>query len=257
MKAVVLSAGFGKRLRPITDFYPKALVPVANRPLLDWALERAQRVANDVAVNVHAGRDAMIAHLRARRVHVSIEEPEALGTAGALGALKGWLGGEGCLVLNVDAFCPDPLDRLVAGWSGESVRLLVTYDHARPDFEDMWRFAGASLLPARWIEKLEARPAGLYEVCWRRELAEGSLELVPSTSIFIDCGAPGDLLAANLTASGGQSVIAADAVVEGSVHQSLVLPGGRVGPAEQLVRAIRLPSGETLLPFPSSLATHR
>ena len=111
------------------------------------------------------------------------------------------------------------------------------------------------MLPARWVQRLEPEPAGLYEVCWKEELAEGSAELIPTTAAFVDCGTPGDLLAANLLASGGVSVVGDDAVVEGSLEQSVVLPGSWVKAGERIVRGIRLPSGETLLPFETSSLT--
>lgn len=252
MKAVVLCAGLGSRLRPISNNVPKALVSVNNRPLVDWALERVFRITDQVAVNVHAHRTAMLEHLEGRGVHISIEEPQPLGTAGAIGALKHWLEGEGCLIVNVDAFCSDPLHRLVDGWDGDSVRVLTTYDAQSPDFHGIWRFAGASLLPGPWAVKLKPEPSGMYEACWRHEMDNDALTLVPTTHSFVDCGTPGDLLVANLVASGGKSVTAPDAVIEGTLHQSLVLPGGRVRAGERLVRAIRLASGQTLLPFETS-----
>src|SRR5688500_9870847 len=53
MKGVVLAAGEGRRLRPLTELLPKPLCPVANRPLFDIALERVRTVADLVAANVH------------------------------------------------------------------------------------------------------------------------------------------------------------------------------------------------------------
>jgi MurNAc alpha-1-phosphate uridylyltransferase len=194
----------------------------------------------------------MLQHLQGRSLHISLEEDQPLGTAGAVGALKDWLDGDGCLVMNADAFSADPLERLLDGWDGVSVRLLVIYQPERADFHGIWRFAGASLLPARWVERLEPRFSSLYESCWRPELEAGALELVPTTYSFVDCGTPGEVLAANLVWSTGRSVVPPTSVVEGSLCQSLVLPGGRIEPGERLVRAIRLPSGETVLPFDSS-----
>jgi N-acetyl-alpha-D-muramate 1-phosphate uridylyltransferase len=252
LKAVILCAGLGTRLGPISRFFAKALVPVGNRALVDWALERVRPHVSEVAVNVHAWRSAMLEHLEGRGVHISLEEARPLGTAGAVGALKDWLQGEGCLVVNADAFSADPLERLFDGWDGTSVRLLVSYQPERADFHSIWRFAGASLLPARWVTRLEPEFSGLYELCWLPELESGALEMVPTIHSFIDCGTPGELLAANLLWSNGRSVVSPESLVEGSLCQSLVLPGGRVGAGERLVRAIRLPSGETLLPFDSS-----
>src|SRR5439155_26439775 len=89
LAAVVLAAGAGTRLRPLTWLRPKPLCPVDNVALVDLAMDRVSGVSGPggVAVNVHHGRSAMEAHL-ADRVHLSVEEPEALGTAGALGNLR-------------------------------------------------------------------------------------------------------------------------------------------------------------------------
>ena len=85
LAGVVLAAGAGTRLRPLTRLRPKALCPVANVPLVDLALERVRPAVEAVAVNVHHGRAALEAHLADAAVHVSVEEGEALGTGGALG----------------------------------------------------------------------------------------------------------------------------------------------------------------------------
>ena len=55
LAGVVLAAGLGTRLRPLTLVRPKPLCPVGDRPLLDHALDRMAAVAGDVAVNVHHG----------------------------------------------------------------------------------------------------------------------------------------------------------------------------------------------------------
>ena len=106
LAAVVLAAGAGSRLAPLTRLRPKALCPVATRPLVDHALARVATVVSDpgsVAVNLHHGGALLDAHLPAA-VHRSGERPEALGTAGALGALRPWIDGRPVLVTNADAW---------------------------------------------------------------------------------------------------------------------------------------------------------
>src|SRR3954454_19371771 len=89
---VVLSAGAGTRLRPLTGARPKALCPVNNRPLVDRALDRFAGLTESLAVNVHHHRLMLETHL-AGKVHLSIEEPVALGTAGSIGLLRDWIAG--------------------------------------------------------------------------------------------------------------------------------------------------------------------
>ena len=238
LAAVVLAAGAGTRLRPLTLVRPKSLCPVANVPLVDWALERVGRVTPDVAVNVHHGRALMEAHLGGR-VHLSLEEPAVLGTAGALGLLREWIGGRPALVANADAWHRMDLAALLDGWDGQRVRLLVVEDPLRADFGP-WRFAGASLMPWEEVRLLAPEPSGLYECVWAPRWAEGRLELVPGAGPFFDCGTPPEYLAANLAASGGRSVIGPGAVVEGRVERSVVWPLGVVRRGEHLVECIRV-----------------
>jgi NDP-sugar pyrophosphorylase family protein len=217
---------------------------VANVPLVDLALARVTPYADEVAVNAHHMRAAMAEHL-AGRVHLSVEEPVALGTAGAIGQLRPWLAGRAALVVNADAWSTDDLSALVDGWDGERVRLLVVADAERGDFAG-WRFAGASLLPWSIARALEPEPTGLYEVCWRGEHETGRLDLLPTTAAFVDCGTPADYLAANLLASGGRSVVGEGAVVDGTLERSVVWPGGRVHAGEHLVDAIRVGADVTV-----------
>ena len=68
---VVLAAGAGTRLRPLTDVRPKALCTVGGRPLLDLALDRVVPHAGRTAVNAHHHADQLLAALAGRDVHVS------------------------------------------------------------------------------------------------------------------------------------------------------------------------------------------
>lgn len=238
LAGVVLAAGAGTRLRPLTDLLPKALCPVNNVPLLDHALARVGPYVSRTAVNVHHGRDQMERHLEPLGVHVSLEEPEALGTAGALGQLRDWIAGDPILLTNADAWHAGGLSALVDGWTGENTRLLVVRDADRGDFGDL-RYAGAGLLPWRDVRDLDPVPSGLYELTWQALEHEGQLELVEASHEFIDCGTPRDYLAANLAASGGQSVVGDGAEVEGELVRSVVWPHARVLAGERLVEAIR------------------
>lgn len=193
---VVLAAGLGTRLRPLTDVRPKALWPVGGVPLVDLAIARVAPWVDEVAVNVHAGREQMEAHLAGRGVHLSVEN-ELLGTAGALGKLKGWIDGRAVLVSNADAWHRFDLGVLVDGWDGLRPRLLVVRDEARGDFGP-WRYVGTALLPWADVASLEPVPSGLYEKCWRGR----DVDLCPVEGEFFDCGTLSDYQAANVAAAG-------------------------------------------------------
>ena len=243
LAGVVLAAGAGTRLRPLTDLRPKALCPVGGRPLLDLALDRLEPHTGSLAVNAHHHAQQVIEHV-GRRAHLSIEQPLPLGTAGALGVLRDWVDGRAVLLTNADAYLPGDLAELVTGFDGERCRLLVQLltEGRRPDFAlagQPVRYVGAGIIPWQLVRRLEAGPTGLYEVLWR-ELAElGRLDLVVTAGTVIDCGTPADYLAANLHASGGRSVVGDGAVVEGRLTRCVVWDGAYVGAHENLVAVVR------------------
>ena len=237
LAAVILAAGAGTRLQPLTFVRPKALCPVNNMPLVDAAIDVARRHTDLIAVNVHHGREQMIEHL-SERVHLSIEEPRALGSAGALGALREWIDGRDVLIVNADRWHADDLGTLVHGWNGATARLLCVEEPDHDDFEGL-RFAGASLLPGREARTIRPERSGLREIVWNRLRAEGRLEVLRSDVPFYDCGTPEDYHRANMAASGGHNVIGAGATVEGEIARCVLWPGVRVEPGERLSDAIR------------------
>jgi Nucleotidyl transferase len=241
--AVVLAAGEGARLRPLTWVLPKPLCPVEGVPLIDHALERARSATSAIAVNVHHARKAIEAHVDGR-VHVSVEEQEALGTAGALGLLRPWIDGRPTLVLNGDTWCPGSLAAFVAGADGTRVRLAL----AGPD-ERLGRSSriAAALMPWPEVARLAPVPSGLYEASWRALADSGEIDLVRWDGPCLDCGTPARYLAANLAASGGTPVIGAGARVDGELVRSVVWPGARVRRGERLVDTVRASDDVTVL----------
>jgi MurNAc alpha-1-phosphate uridylyltransferase len=276
--AVVLSAGEGTRLRPLTTTIPKALCPVGNVPLLDRALTRLARHGlagpATVAVNACYLADQVTGHVGDRAFLSCEPGPPALGTSGALCHLKDWIAGRGVLAVNADAYlAPEgspglDLGPLLDGWDGHRVRVLAVPAGDRPaEFigpdGSGFRFAGASLLPADLVAALPAGRSDLVLTVWRPAERAGRLEISPYGGWYTDCGTPVDYLAANrhaATLAGGSlvapnatvtgsvvaSVVGANAVVAGSIVRCVVLPGARVDPEEVLVDAIRLADGTTL-----------
>lgn len=280
---IVLAAGEGARLRPLTDVAPKALCPVANVALVDLAIDAVGRATPDVAVNVHHGRDLLEAHLDARAgVHVSVEEPTALGTAGAIANLRPWLGGRAALVVNADAWCRPDLAGFVAGWDGERVRVLIAGDGP---FGPRSKIV-ASIVPWSVAERLEPVPSGLWETTWRPLVGTTAIDTVLDAGPFVDCGTPARYLAANRWAtalsvgsvtgattdaavgaerSGSDasivhpsavvapgavveaSVVGPGAVVEGTVRRSVIWAGTVVRRPEVLDHAIRAARRVTVL----------
>lgn len=289
--AVVLAAGLGTRLMPLTSVCPKALVPVGNVPLLDHNLRRLAEVGfegkAEVAVNAHHHFEMIAEHV-GDTAHLSIEEGAPLGSAGALGHLRDWIDGRTVLALNADAYVSAPqgdLRRLLDGWDGERVRMLGRReDDGHPPLDGM-SFAGASLIPAAEAALLKDEFAHLVRTTWRPADREGRLEAIELEGRYIDCGTPGDYLAANLHAASAanlhaacgaslheargasphetraaslidpsavvsgevtQSVIGARARVDGRVSRSVLWADARVGEGELLEHVIRTSSGLTV-----------
>lgn len=243
---VVLAAGEGRRLRPLTEVRPKALCPINNVPMLDLAVSRLRRHVAEVAVNAHHLAHQVKAHLDGTDITVSVETPEALGTAGAIGELRQWIAGRDVLIHNADAWLTDPLDQLVRGWDGTRPRLLVgpAGEH-RADFGDR-RFVGVSLLPGTIAATLPARPLGLYEAVWRHAWEQGQLELIDVIGPAVDCGTVAEYVQANLIANDGRSVIGAGCVVKGEVRRSVIWDGCNVEPGERLTDAVRATASLTV-----------
>ena len=261
--AVVLAAGEGQRLRPLTEVLPKALCPVGNVALLDHALARIGGLGlsgpADVAVNAAYLAEQVVAHV-GDRAHLSVEHDGPLGTSGGLGRLRGWIDGRGALVGNADAYLADPqrepgkdIAALLDGWTGDTVRMLTRPmpPGATGGFSGH-RFAGFSLMPWRYLRDLGDDPSDLVRTVWRPAEAAGDLDLVTYDGLYIDTGTPADYLKANLHAAAGltaptatltgratESVIGPHAEVHGAVTRCVIWPGATVHEGESLRNAIR------------------
>ena len=98
MKAFLLAAGLGSRLRPITDVTPKCMVMIDGRPLLDiWLDAFVSARVDEVLINLHHLPDEVTRHLASRVGPPTVNavfEPELLGSAGTLRANRHWVAGE-------------------------------------------------------------------------------------------------------------------------------------------------------------------
>ena len=165
---MVLAAGEGTRLRPLTERLPKALCPVGNVPLLDRALARLAGLGlagpDRVAVNACYLGDQVVAHV-GDRAHLSVEPGDPLGTAGGVARLRDWIDGRGRAgrqrrrLPGRPGRAPGPDIAALLRRLGRRRPYACSASPPRPGGAGQFgghRFAGFSLLPWRLV----ARPAG-------------------------------------------------------------------------------------------------
>ncbi len=104
---MILAAGFGTRLKPITDYMPKPLVPVLNKPLIEYSIELlAKHNITDIYLNLHYLMDSIATYLGdGKKYGVNItysKEKEILGTGGGIKKCEKFLKDEPFLVINSD-----------------------------------------------------------------------------------------------------------------------------------------------------------
>jgi len=140
--AMVLAAGLGTRMKPLTDDRPKALVEVAGKALIDHMLDRLADAGVETAVvNVHAFADRLEDHLAARtaapRIVISDERGQLLETGGGLRKARPLLGDAPVLVANIDSVWTEAgvpaIDALIAAWDPDRMDvclLLAPLDQA-------------------------------------------------------------------------------------------------------------------------------
>lgn len=128
-RAMVLAAGFGTRLRPITETLPKPLIKVGGRTLIDHALDRlAEENIGEVIINLHHLGGMIEKHLKRRKSPPIIfsQEPEILETGGGIAKALPLLGDEPFLVVNADVLW-------LNGPHSTLRRMAETWDDSRMD----------------------------------------------------------------------------------------------------------------------------
>ncbi|MCL4766410.1 MAG: nucleotidyltransferase family protein [Hyphomicrobiaceae bacterium] len=140
--AMVLAAGKGVRMRPITGLVPKPMVRLGQKPLIDHVLDRIDEAGIDAAVvNVHHLADQIVAHLASRerpRISISDERALLLDTGGGVRKALGKLGPEPFLIHNSDSLWIDGVQPNLA-------RLARGFDPRRMDCLLLLALGSASL----------------------------------------------------------------------------------------------------------------
>ena len=228
--ALVLAAGLGKRMRPLTATRPKPLVDVAGKPLLDHVLERIHAAGVERAVvNVHYLADAVEAHL-AKNSHgleiaVSDERPLLLETGGGMVKASALIDSDPFLVVNSDNLWidgpADTLKLLASHWDDAKMdALLLLVPHARAenhrglgDFHmgragrlrrrDRSRVAPFVYTGIQIVSKrlLRDAPDGPFStnLLWDRAIVDGRCFGAVHQGLWFDVGTPQSIKATELT----------------------------------------------------------
>ena len=283
LATMVLAAGLGTRLRPLTDLLPKPIVPVGDGTALGQVLARlAAARAAPVVVNIHHGAARVRAAVQRQHPRVMIsEERELLGTAGGLAYAARALGEGNVLVWNADCLVDVDLDRLVGDHvaAGAEATLVV---RRRPPGEGPVgldegggvvrlrgeRFAGETsggdFLGVHVIGRsLRSRlpPVGcvMADVYIPAMMRGASLRAVPYDGPFVDIGTPRSYLDANLAwlerhAPGGHWVGAgADVSSSVSIERAVVGVGAFVRGHGLLERCVLWPGATAIAPLKDAI----
>lgn len=230
--AMVMAAGLGKRMRPLTATTPKPLVRVAGKPLIDHSLDRlAEAGVAKAVVNVHYLADALEAHLAKRKapaITISDERKLLLETGGGMVKAHGllpdpffvvnsdniWLDGPRNAFRELsDAWRPDEMDALL---------LLVRHPHAksyngkgdflldplgritrrRPGRVAPFIYTGIQLVSHRLLRDAPEGPFST-NVLWSRAIEEGRLFGLVHTGVWFEVGDPGAIAPTEAFLSGG------------------------------------------------------
>jgi MurNAc alpha-1-phosphate uridylyltransferase len=219
---MVLAAGLGTRMRPLTDTTPKALVTVAGKTLVDHVLDRLRDAGVErVVVNVHHFADQMEAHLAGRHdleVLISDERAALLDSGGGIRHAADKLGHEPIYVANIDSLwiegATPALETLKAAWVPavmDILLLLVQRGHGigfegpqgffRDDAgrlthsvapEPPTPFANVGIAIMK-PQVLDDQPAGAFSIIptWHRLQREGRLHGVAMDGYWMHVGDPG------------------------------------------------------------------
>jgi MurNAc alpha-1-phosphate uridylyltransferase len=220
-KAMLLAAGYGTRLKPLTDRTPKPLVPVAGRPMIEYALDKLRAYGiEEIVINVSHLKAQLVDYFAAEknlRVTIS-EEAEPLETGGGLKKAAPFLGDEPVFAINSDILWTDDgdtsLSQLAQHWDDAKMDFLLLAqskakaighekgeDHLfiKPENTIGWHAADAPYIISGigifHPRVLRDAPAGKFsvKVLWLRALAQNRLFCLPHHGRWFQTGTLDDI----------------------------------------------------------------
>lgn len=218
--AMVLAAGLGTRMRPLTNDRPKALVNVAGRTLIDHVLDRlVQAGVQRAVVNVHAFADLLETHVKRRRdieIVTSDERARLMETGGGLKQVRALLGDDPVVICNIDSVWDEPsgsaIVRLADGFDPArmSARLMLADmaqclgfegagdffmdEHGEISFREAlphapWAYMGVQIVDPAVVDPEPLEPFSFTRI-WRRLAKDGRLHGAPLGGYWMHVGDP-------------------------------------------------------------------
>ncbi len=216
--AMLLAAGLGSRMRPVTDVIPKPMVRVGGKCLIDWTLDSLDDAGvNEAVVNVHYLAPLLVKHLAGRthpRISISDETHQLLDTGGGVVKALPLLGDAPFFVCNCDAIIAGgtpAAERLAAAWTDALDVLMLVHPRASAygfdgvgDFfvaddgrltrrgtaaEAPYVYAGMFIIHPRALADLKAEPFSLNKV-WNAAIAADRMRAVVHDGRWYHVGTP-------------------------------------------------------------------
>ena len=218
MKAMILAAGRGERMRPLTDHTPKPLLPVAGQALIVWHLQRLAAAGfKEVVINhAHLGAQIEAALGNGSEWGLSIAyspEATALETAGGIACALPLLGEQPFLVVNGDVYCDIDFAALAQGLAAHQLAKLVLVDnppqHARGDFAlddgklqldgvNRLTFSGVAVYHPQLFKDLVPGEVAKLLPLLQQAIAQGQASAIHHHGVWHDIGTPERLQALDL-----------------------------------------------------------
>lgn len=219
--AMILAAGLGLRMRPLTDAIPKAMIEIRGKPLIGYLLEQLENAGVEtVVVNVHYKADPLVEYLDKRKdlgIVISNETGRILETGGGVKKALDSFGGNPFFTANCDSFFhskdPNPFTILTEAWQSSNEALLLVKDRVsavgydgRGDFflnqgvperrgdhkEAPFVFTGVQILHPSLFEGIEDEVFSLNKI-YDTALIRGTLAATPYPAPWYHVGTPAAL----------------------------------------------------------------
>jgi len=270
VKAYILAAGFGKRLRPLTNRLPKALLPFLNRPLVSYLLAHLRSHVVGMRLNVGYNGEPLIEYLQGiSGVSYFNEGPEPLGSATTIGLEREYFDGETALICCGDLLCDWNVEQMAAFHRKHQALATIAVRWVAdprpygvvvsgPDQRVRAFYEKPTQPPGHWIS------CGIYLISprifqyWQPHWQDLGTDVFPALvqaglgvyawpmnteAIWSDIGTPQAYLRSHLVLSRGQNVVEPTAqVAPGAVlNQTTVGAHSTIGPQAHLRRCVVWP----------------